>query len=302
MAYRFEHGEPVGHAARRILDEQVVGILGALENPGGPGLAEAVHEARRRSKKVRALARMFRTPMGEHYSAVNTCFRDAARRLAALRDAQVAVQTFDSLLAALPRGLSADTMAPVRAELVVRQQHASHDTADASAAFEEAAGLVRKGAKRARRCSVPDGFGALASGLGRTYARTVQDWYACCADPSSASFHEWRKRIKYHRYHVDLLRRVDPDFAEVRRDALHELSDLVGEEHDITVLLQMVLDEPDAFGPVAARRQLMLVAQRRRAFLRTEAIALGARLTAESPASLCERWETAWTVWQLGPS
>src|SRR5205085_6461592 len=65
-----------------------------------PPSDEAVHAARRRGKKARALLRLARAAMGERtYRRANGTLRDAARPLSELRDAVVLVHALDALLA-----------------------------------------------------------------------------------------------------------------------------------------------------------------------------------------------------------
>ncbi len=76
---------------------------------------EAVHDVRKGFKKVRAALRLAREELGdETYRAENYAFRDAARPLTEVRDAQMLVETFDKLTKALAGEVDAPAIAKVR--------------------------------------------------------------------------------------------------------------------------------------------------------------------------------------------
>lgn len=59
---------------------------------------EAIHQARKRFKEIRAAVRLVKSELGkEVYKRENNCFRDAGRRLSTVRDAQVLLETFNKL-------------------------------------------------------------------------------------------------------------------------------------------------------------------------------------------------------------
>ena len=87
-SFEVRPGESVLHAVRRIARHEIDDMLMHLR--AGPRRHEAVHEARKSSKKLRALVRLMRDAIGEkRYRRENTTLRDAVRPLAAMRDAEV---------------------------------------------------------------------------------------------------------------------------------------------------------------------------------------------------------------------
>src|SRR5687768_16074016 len=80
---------------------------------------EAVHEARKDMKKLRATLKLVRPVLGdETYRRENGRFRDAARALSDVRDAQVRAQTLDALAERFPDESPAGGWWSVRALLV----------------------------------------------------------------------------------------------------------------------------------------------------------------------------------------
>ena len=96
-AYRLGRGEPAGEGLRRIAIGRLDHAEDQLAGDGDP--AEAVHEARKDLKKLRAVLRLLRSRVGKQlYRRENTDFRDTARLLATSRDAQVHLDTLDALV------------------------------------------------------------------------------------------------------------------------------------------------------------------------------------------------------------
>ncbi|HEX3580635.1 MAG TPA: CHAD domain-containing protein, partial [Thermoanaerobaculia bacterium] len=99
--------------------------------------------------------------------------------------------------------------------------------------------------------------------------------------------HEWRKRVKAHWHHSELV--TDAGLARLEKYAkkLHKLSDVLGEHHDLVVLDQLLRQSPESFGsPIYIVRFLAFVARRLRD-LEERAASDGAGLFAERP----KMWE-----------
>src|SRR5689334_2251019 len=97
MAYRLSTDD-LAASFRRVAGEQLGGAAGGLEDPDDP--VEAVHDARKRLKKTRALLRLARPAMrADAFRAYNRELRDQGRALSGARDADVMVETVDLLAA-----------------------------------------------------------------------------------------------------------------------------------------------------------------------------------------------------------
>lgn len=148
-----------------------------------------------------------------------------------------------------------------------------------------------------------DSFDSLQGGLKKAYRRARKRMREALAEPETARFHEWRKRAKYHRYHVRLLSRAFYPLLDRRREQIHLLTDHLGDEHDLAVLEETLdelvrstpTDEENALEPC---RKLI---ERRRTELRALAGPLGQKLFAEKPKHFVRRVEAYWEVWREGP-
>jgi CHAD domain-containing protein len=288
--YRWHPGSAAQDELRRIGRVQVDRALDELDEGDRH---HAVHAVRKRGKKVRALLRLVRPAAPELYQRENAAFRDMMRRVSADRDAGVAVETYDDLLARFSEDGVADELAPVRAALAQRRTEVLGEQLDTHL------DAIRMDLLAARdRVDdwelAGDGFEVFEGGLVKTYGRARARMGDAYDDATSAAFHEWRKRAKYHRYHLRLLQDAWKPVVKAQRGQVHELTDLLGEDHDLAVLRQDLVAEPERFGGDRLVAALCGLLDRRRAELQSAALGIGRRCFAEDPEHLVARLRTYW--------
>jgi CHAD domain-containing protein len=295
-AYRLGDGEFVPDGMRRIARGQLDAGIEELDGQPGRRLDEAVHETRKRLKRLRASVRLARFAMGEEtYRRENATFRDLGKRLSAPRDARVLIETLDALSERFGDELPSDQTAPLRDRLEQRHKRAvtklrrDRATVDAvRAELEEA---------RVRSASWKydsDGFEALRPGLQRLYRRGRRSMRAAADEPSDEHLHEWRKRAKDLWHALQILRPAAPKRMQARAKQAHRLSDLLGDDHDLAVLREHVAGTAFPAEQEATRTALLSVIDRRRGSLQREAFKLGAQVYARRPKtfarSVARRW------------
>jgi CHAD domain-containing protein len=273
--YRLKQGEPVPEGIARIARGRIDHAIDALTD----ATEEGVHDARKDMKKLRALLRLVRGDIGEKtFRRESTCFRDAARELAGVRDADVMLATLTALEERYPDELPADAAGDLR------QAVEAHRLRTAAGTRGQAAkgAIAMLSEARGRVSDWPlerDGFAAFEDGLGRTYRRGRRDYRTAAQDPSVENLHEWRKRVKDLWYHCSILEETWKPVMRALADEAHELSDRLGDDHDLAVLLEWGAEPLE---PVVARR---------RRELQEEAFAYGARLYADKPKVYVKRIE-----------
>src|SRR5437660_612910 len=119
MAAQLRKDESATASVRRMARKQLGKALDALGR-GDQALAdEAIHDARKRLKKVRAYLRLLRPVLGSRvYRRENAAIRDAAQPLTEIRDAKILVETLDKLSEHAGAELTAD----VRRLLIKHQE------------------------------------------------------------------------------------------------------------------------------------------------------------------------------------
>jgi CHAD domain-containing protein len=277
--YRLKRGEPLPDGVARVARGRIDDAVDELSGEAGSSPEEAVHNARKDIKKLRALLRLVRAELGKGvYQRESASLREAATALAGLRDADVMVATMDGL------ELDEPIAGPLRQALEAHRLRTGGGSREQAAA--EASELL--GAIRARIDDWPlenDSFEALEPGLRRMYRRGRREWRAMRSEPSVEGLHEWRKRAKELWYHHELLRPLWKPVMKAVGDEAHELSDKLGDDHDLAVLLEWAREHADS------PPELVEAVERRRRKLQEEAFELGARLYADRPKVFLRRLE-----------
>lgn len=300
MSYRLEPHEPLAEGIKRIALEQIEQALTQLtEQPDG--LDEAVHDARKRFKKVRAVLRLVRDEIGpEIYHRENIAFRDAGRRISAVRDSAVLIETLDYLAQRANGQLDPATVIKLRHRFTYAHKYLSTHVLENESTLAIVIDRVKQA--RARVDSWPiaqDDFSAIDKGLRRVYKRGRKRLVDAYDSPSPANFHEWRKRTKYLWYHTRILKPLWPDILDELADQVHDLSDLLGLDHDLAVF-QAKLDELPEIAEDREKHDLAALVKQERAGLQHAAHPLGARIYVEKPKAFVKRFAGYWDVWQTG--
>jgi CHAD domain-containing protein len=291
-SYRILQPDQLTDELRRIATDQVER---GLEELDGDDPNEGIHQVRKRCKKLRALVRLVREADPDLYRRENAAFRETARRASTLRDDAAMVEAYDQLAGAYEDHVDLASFAPVHDALAARRD-------DAAPGVDEAITAIRSDLEAARgriaTWELPgDGFAMLAGGLERTYRRSRNRRRDAYAEGTTEAFHEWRKRVKYHRYQVRLLQDAWPAELKARRQELHALGELLGDDHDLAVLRARLHAEPEEYGGTDLVAAFTGLLDRRRATLQVRADHLGARLFAEKPAAFVDRVGTYWEAW-----
>src|SRR6056297_3672696 len=285
VAYRLREDESIEEFLTRVASEQVAKAIEDLEG-ADEELHEAVHEFRKRGKKIRGLIRLVRPGFTE-YAGENAWFRDLAGELSAIRDATSMQECVASLVERYSDDLDEGAFGGIRAWLDERRETMSAER-EARAKVESILGDLPRALERIE-CWTLDSRGtdALEVGLAKTYQRARKAMAAAMDDGTARDFHEWRKRVKYHRYHLKLLTPVWPKVIRARYKETKLLSDLLGDDHDLAVLRATL--EEEGGGDAQERAALTALSHRRSAELRARSWSRGRRLFVEKPKRYAAR-------------
>jgi CHAD domain-containing protein len=303
MGYRLKPDEPVTDGVKRV-------ILGEIDKAdtmlrqGGDERDEGVHEARKSFKKIRAVLRLVRPALGSAYARENAWFRDAARELSDLRDAQAVLESLDKLQNAFRDETDEDAFAAIRSALEQRRNSIGDNDGALAANVERVRANLEDVRQRVESWKFKrDGFAAIGPGLRDTYRRGRKARAMTLRAPSDEAFHEWRKGVKYHWYHVRLLQDLWPKMLKPTRALLKELAAILGDDHDLVVLKQTIaeaapdLRHSDRRESIASGAPDSLLDQRQKQ-LRAAAASLGDRIYAEKPKCLAGRFHAYWRIWR----
>jgi CHAD domain-containing protein len=289
MAYRLELDEGLHAGLRRAILEELQHAAGQLRPRKDQEPVEAVHEARKSMKKARAVLRLVRKPLGKQtFRQENGVMRDIGRELAGARDADVMVQTLDGLRDRATGHVGKTALDELRAHLAEQAQGTRVASGRRRAALVRE---VRALEQRVEQWPLGDAdWATVRSGMTRSYRAGRKAFARAHADPTVENLHEWRKRAKDFWYHHRLTRDLWPEVMKPYGSAAHELSDVLGDDHDLAVLRSLVAEGRDAAAVTPADLDpLVEVIDERRAELLEAARRLGRRLYAERPQAFAAR-------------
>ena len=282
--YKFDpHGEPLDSAFRAIAIDQLDEALSDLAQPDTSGRS-IVHEARRRTKKLRGLLRLVRLGF-PGFDRENDALREAAALLSHLRDREVRRETLRALAKWRPVSL-------LERLLAGSTEPAAHDDAAPLAAFRER--MVEVRARAGQWALSRPGLETLEAGVRRTY-RTARRRMRKARDLHEPTrFHDWRKGNKNYGFTIDLLRKAAPDLLGDDVEVIDKLSNALGQHHDLVVLR---VTAAQGHLPLSGPEQLMeleaLIGERL-GELEAESFELGRQVYAERPAALTRRIMSYW--------
>ena len=292
-AFRLKRKESEQEGIRRAAHGRTADAIGWLRNEDADPV-EAVHEARKDLKKLRATLKLVRPALGnDPYRRENERFRDLGRALSDVRDQQVRAETIDKLAERYADDPPPGGWWAIR-PLLLEQQGTANGELDSLR--ERTASAIETGDREIDRWPLDGGgFDLLGPGLRRTYSRARRRFRDACKEPSDIALHEWRKRSKDLWYHLRLVSKVSPPASKRYTDRAHQLSDLLGDDHDLLVLGQY-LEQGDSQLTAEQRAHLKRLIERRRRELQEQAFAVGERLFANKPKRFAKRVERHWAV------
>ncbi len=296
MTYHLEPNKPLVDELREVADDQLGRACDSLDK-ADEDLENSVHDLRKRMKKLRGLLRLVRPGLEKTYRVENRVFRDTARLFSDIRDAQVLAETIDSLAEHVPGDQADEMLAPVR-DWAAEKRHEVLSEKGVHDRLAEAGERLAAARARVEDWEIAGApADVLRGGLKKTYKRARKRFHEAQEEPEPALLHEWRKRVKYHWYHCRLLREAWPEVMTARADALDELGDLLGDDHDLVVLSATLRDEaPDSVPPSSSLRFTIEAATDRSLDLRRRAFALAPQLMVEKKGALARRIAGYWTA------
>lgn len=302
MTYRLKFNESLGKGWRRIVRQQ---IEMAIERLGsGQDIDGAIHETRKSLKRVRALLKLLRPALSaSDYRRQSVRYRDIGRILSGVRDHAVLLATVETL-AKETTGLAhkeADAFLAIISEQPVAAAFETNITAlhevervkservrDALVALRRAAGSLDK--LRVKESS----FDMVRRGIERSYRDARNDMKRSLEADVDEEFHVWRKSVQAHWRHMLLIERAWPELFAARAQLAKEISDLLGFDHDLSIMMERAAQISDQRVKNDSNDTLVNAARERQREIRKELQIKGAILFAEPTARFAASVEAYW--------
>lgn len=301
MAYRLKKGESIADGIRRVVHEETESAIGGLSHSSGKKRDEGIHEARKSIKKIRGLLRLARPQLGRIYRTENRRLGDIGRKLSEIRDATAIIEVFDGLAGKHKDGLQKNTFALVRKGLEANKREMLQRAGMADA-VKRATAALRSIQKRVDSWPLKqDGFNAIGTGLEERYRRGRKAMAVARKDDTPENFHEWRKRVKDHWYHVRLLESLWTDVMQAHENSLHDLETWLGDDHNLVVLRGNIEKQPENYGDEKTVGLFLTLLAQEQKELRERSLSLGERVYERKPRRFVQDMEKLWDAWQQEP-
>ncbi len=303
---QMRQAESLSEAIKRVTLEQLEwGAAGFFD--GEEQFAGAVHESRKSIKRIRSLLRLIRYDLPQDvYRYEDRSLQKTGRMISEVRSASALAATANMI-----EQLYGDFLAAGAFEEMIAKLEARRDILELHALEDPnlVARVVRNLERAYHRYSswptdpearavyglgIRDGYQAIAPGLRNTYSRGRREMVIAFTRTSPDAFHSWRKRAKYLRHQMEFLAPIWPEAIAGVAVTLDRLGELLGEDHDLQELNELIHSRNDLCPDPRERSLFAALISQRRSELQVAAEVLGRRVYAEKPAWLEHRFGEYW--------
>lgn len=296
MAYRIRYSKSFKKDMHRLLATQIARAVAELS--GETASASVIHETRKSLKRSRSILRLIRPGLAKRaFVREDHALRAIARVLSPQRDREVMRDTLARLASAPCKPAAREALSAVETMFAeLPGEPAVHENPESDVRL--ALSMLQEADRSLRRLKIsPARFDTLAQGMAETYAEARKSLKAACRSGKDTCFHDFRKSVQHHWRHLQLLAPVWPEVMEARINAARRLAQLLGDDHDLSVLAgHMTEIRPDGPGP-EHRASVAALARAAQMQLRGEAIPLAHHLFAQKPRDLerfvVDQWPAA---------
>ncbi|MFN3319872.1 MAG: CHAD domain-containing protein [Allorhizobium sp.] len=297
MPYRIRPDRPLLAEVRLVARQELDKAIETLE-ARPDGLHEAIHAARKKFKRLRNLYRLVASGDKPFRKAENARLRDAARSLSRMRDATALIETVQHLTNHTLTEDEAETLSAARAVLALRRDEIAETESDLEAKVAAAVAECRSGIEALEGLSLPSKTGHAARLMAKGWRKGLDEarksLEICKGESHGEAFHDLRKAAQAYWMNLSLLRDLWPSAFDAKRQDTKQLVDLLGHEHDLTVLTTLIDHEPETFGDGEGLSFLLAIIIRRQQDLRREALDLANQVFADPAKSEAGIIEALW--------
>ena len=301
MSYEIKPHCRIGPELQALARTEITQIIAALRALNSDTLDGRTHEIRQRLKRLRAVIRLVREPLGKRrYRTEDRVIRAAGRALGPLREGQAALTTLDGLQRRFFPGKPPAALLAARMTLAAQaQQCASALVASAVVATQISAleGLI----ERLTEWPV-EGFGwkEVRRAIQCSYRSSKKHWKQAHDASDTDCLHCWRKRANDLWQYLRMLRRVCPGLAGELAREYEVLGAFLGDYHDLVVLRAALEKQGDVLLDLQARVTFVKLLDLQIGELFDAASSLGERLHVHSPAAFAHEFDEHRAAFRAG--
>src|SRR5436305_5019034 len=296
MSFQLRRNQTLGVNLQRICRKQVEGALEIVRGEKEPN-DTPVHETRKHLKKARAALQMVSGEIGgPRFKKQDHWFRDIARLISDVRDAEVRLQTVRQLQE-ITRRTSQKTFCKTEELLLAELEHFI-------AAFagwqKQAAPQLEKLQEEIEAWPVENlDCKNIRCAVQRAYKAARHALVCAKGKRTPANFHEFRSEAKRLLYQLRILRPINPLVIGALIDGLDSVADVFGRSHDLYFLGERLRCD-GAQPPPRETRELVAVIEASQVELQDRGIHLAERFFEERPRDFGHRLGTWLQQWLRG--
>jgi len=279
MGYHIEKGESLATAFGRIAAEE---IDLAMAQSRRLHRGEAVHNARKALKRLRALLRSLRVAFPKKlFRAENRHIAATCRRISPLRDVHVQLRTLGKLKAAAsPAGDH------IRRQLLRQQSSFIRRIPTLRKTVRALLDVSRQSLASwpLRKATAED----LASGLKRIYKQGREAFKTARKSPTPGHLHAWRKKTKSLGYGLEMIKNLGSGELSKMIRSSDILTEALGDDQDLFMVLR-ALDKEHRSNPASDFDRLANRISLKRAKRQKRAFKLGEKVYGEKPGGFEKR-------------
>jgi hypothetical protein len=278
VKYKLPKSGPVAGKVRRIAVSEIAQAGAELSRTASNGATiESIHKARRHLKKMRGLLRLARPALGrKRFQQENIFFRDVSREIRAARDAVALIESLDNLSRRSFDGPTPPVVKRLHRLLVLDARRLARSIKSEGTLARTSSHLAEKQAE-VKKWKLDD----FTAGDAQAAWRKARDasrraFEIAHTRPTDDNLHEWRKKAKNLLYGSILLSKRSSTIEETMH-ATEKLTDLLGEDHDLSLLAKAIAGREAKLRAPDDLKVLQALIESRRKRLHTEAFALAKR-------------------------
>ncbi|QDU08924.1 CHAD domain-containing protein [Gimesia aquarii] len=298
MGYQFKQEESLASGVQRIAQEQLSQAICELQNPKRDR-HQAIHEVRKQFKKLRGLIRLVCSGLGDDFSRLNIWYSAAGRRLSRVRDAESMLESLKKLSKRFSDSGHEALFSEFERKLLIRRQNIVEEWIDLDRELEKLSEQLEEARDSVGNWKIEGAVEKIIShGLKQTYQQGAKALKKIHRHPNDELLHDCRKASKNHLYHMRLIVDFWQPVISARIVELDRLNDLLGDDHDLAVMTQLVQNEERVLETSTDIDLLLKMIKQQREELQSAAFEIADRVYAEKPKAFARRMRTYWNLWQ----
>ncbi len=253
-----------------------------------------VRKARKSILKIRAAIRIVRDTSG-FYKKENQFFRNESRKMSAIRDTTAVIETLDLLKEVYKEQLYNRAFKDIRKFLEEERAKETEKFLQEPNTLTKIANQLAKRREHMAGLEINvESFDEIKPSILRVYKRGAKAFDKSKATQSAKDFHQWRKRAKYLRVQLEMMKAIWPNILDVWDKELFNLTEVLGFHRDLLMLENKLAESRKKIKNLEGTNLLTTLILGQREKLQANALIAGEKLYALKAKEFVLLIEASW--------